>query len=528
MSRVILLLIMAVWLVGAEELQRNRPAAGAGGSVQLHIAGYLLIVAAVAVWSRLVARRVTVGNFRRLFRRFNQALLIVRWLIPAWMALDVIRGGAWTQFVLGKFGSKFELPSMVIGIAPAMIAWVALWWAEYPAERAMREQNVLDELMHGMPVHEPPRLGRMMIMSLRQQFAPIVIPILLITLFRDLLSLGRFAASWGELMMIPAAIVVYLLSPFLLIFLFNARPLEDSPLRSRLESICKRCGLRYRNIMLWQTDFSMANAAVIGLLPGWRYVLLSDRLLETMTDAQIEAVFAHELGHIVHNHMAWFVVFFAILVFGSLGPGMMLEKWLKDQERLPEWVLNSSVISFTWGAILFAIMIIVFGYLSRRLERQADVFAARMMEVNWGWNGAQVSEAPQVGVEQSYVGQKGSALFAAALNRVAFVNNIPIRARGLFHPSIANRLFYLEEMSRDPAKTSRFDQVMRRLYVFMIVVLLTCALASVRTMWPGEKRAQSEVGEASVPLAACPPVFARLGQWQQAASGTKKDLVIMN
>src|SRR5438876_1847327 len=313
MSRVILLLIMAVWLVGVEELQRNRPAAR--GSISFHFAGYLAIVAAVAIWSRFLARRATAANFRRLFRHFNTGLLFVRWLVPAWMALDVIRGGAWTQFVLAKFGTRLELPAMVVGIAPAMLAWIALWWAEYPGERAMREQNVLDELMHGMPVHQPPPLLRMMITSLRQQFLPIVLPILLITFLRDLVSLGAFAASWGELMMLPAALIVYLLSPFLLVWLFNARPLEDSPLRQRLEAICRRCGLRYRNIMLWQTDFSMANAAVVGLLPGWRYVLLSDRLLETMSDEQIEAVFAHELGHIVHNHMAWFVVFFAILIF---------------------------------------------------------------------------------------------------------------------------------------------------------------------------------------------------------------------
>src|SRR5437763_778190 len=138
-----------------------------------------------------------------------------------------------------------------------------------------------------------------------------------------------------------AALVVYLLSPFLLIWLFNARPLDESPLRQRLEAICKRCGLKYRNIMLWQTDFSMANAAVIGLLPGWRYVLLSDRLMETMTDTEIEAVFAHELGHIVHNHMSWFVVFFAILVFASLGPGQLLERWLDP--RLPNFLNNYPV-----------------------------------------------------------------------------------------------------------------------------------------------------------------------------------------
>ena len=34
----------------------------------------------------------------------------------------------------------------------------------------------------------------------------------------------------------------------------------------------------------------MANAAVVGLLPGWRYVLLSDRLLETMSDEQIAQI----------------------------------------------------------------------------------------------------------------------------------------------------------------------------------------------------------------------------------------------
>jgi hypothetical protein len=103
-----------------------------------------------------------------------------------------------------------------------------------------------------------------------------------------------------------------------------------------------------------------------------------------------------------------------------------------------------------------------------------------MMEVNWGWPTPQTPQIPPpsaaapIGVSQSYVGQKGMALFAAALNRVAFVNNIPLRARGLFHPSISRRLLYLEEMSQDPVKTSRFDEVMGHLYAVMILVLMTC------------------------------------------------------
>ena len=62
--------------------------------------------------------------------------------------------------------------------------------------------------------------------------------------------------------------------------------------------------LRYREILLWHTENNMGNAAVVGLVPRLRYILLSDLLLETMDDRQIEAVFAHEIGHIVHEDVA--------------------------------------------------------------------------------------------------------------------------------------------------------------------------------------------------------------------------------
>src|SRR2546421_9868893 len=104
MSRLTILLIMAVWLMGAEEFQRNPTPPH--GSMTLFFGGYLVIVAIIAIWSRWLARRVLATNFRRLFRRFNQALGIVRWLIPAWMAVDVLRGGAWTQLGLSKLGGS--------------------------------------------------------------------------------------------------------------------------------------------------------------------------------------------------------------------------------------------------------------------------------------------------------------------------------------------------------------------------------------------------------------------------------------
>ena len=119
---------------------------------------------------------------------------------------------------------------------------------------------------------------------------------------------------------------VFLLAPAILRHVLNTRPLADSPLRQRLEAMCKTAGLGYREILLWHTDNHMGNAAVMGVMPWVRYILLSDLLLETMTDRQIEAVFAHELGHVAHRHLIWSGVFVIILMLVAVGPG----KWVGD------------------------------------------------------------------------------------------------------------------------------------------------------------------------------------------------------
>src|SRR5205823_14715197 len=96
--------------------------------------------------------------------------------------------------------------------------------------------------------------------------------------------------------------------------------------RARLDAICNRAGVRCRDVLLWRTHHSVGNAAVMGLLPRFRYVLLSDLLVESLPDEQISAVFAHEVGHIRHRHMVWYVLFFIGLSFGFVG--------LEDAARL--------------------------------------------------------------------------------------------------------------------------------------------------------------------------------------------------
>jgi STE24 endopeptidase len=500
-----LLLILAVWLIGAEAVQR--PAFVYSPALLIFLGGYCLMVMGVAIWARLLSRQVLGEAFRRQMRRFNKFVYYARWTIPAWMLFGLFGGAAWAQNVLAAVGTTLQTPGILVGTLPAFLAWMGLWWAEFPADRAFREQSILGELYEDLPVHAPPGFWRYFVNTLRQQLLPVVLPVLLIVMLRDVLMLGLgrwIPPTWEELLMLPAAALVYLLSPEILRRVFDARTMEESSLRLRLDTICRRAGLRYRDILLWRTDFSVANACVIGILPRWRYVLLSDRLIETMPDEQIEAVFAHELGHIVYHHLLWFIIFFVMLTLAALGPIQMGEDWLAA--HLPAALRTAdyeNIRSVIVGAGTFALMLIAFGMLSRRFEQQADVFAARMMESNWG-EGDQdkqtkgqaekekdadapvcLSACPLVPLSCS-VGQRGARIFSSALYRVAVVNNIPLDGRDWFHPSIANRLRHLEQLSGDPISARRFDRGMSRLYVVMVLALLMCGGIVVRQWWTGQ------------------------------------------
>src|SRR5581483_3974994 len=125
----------------------------------------------------------------------------------------------------------------------------------------------------------------------------------------------------------------------------------------------------------WDTGHSMGNAAVMGVVPWMRYILLSDVLIETMSDDQIEAVFAHEVGHVVHRHMVWFVIFFGALFSGICCVEKLVENvhWLNERLNENAMVIGSLVC---WSAVFW----LGLGFLSRRFERQADVFAARTIQ----------------------------------------------------------------------------------------------------------------------------------------------------
>jgi STE24 endopeptidase len=436
------------------------------------MAGLLLVVLFMGLWSRVIARNLRGSNLHRSLRRFHQSLTVARFLIPVWFAIAIFALG-WGDLVVKMLGPlknwPVELPGMLLGTAPAFLAWMALWWAQFPADRALREQTMLIQFDHDLPVHPPPRFWGYFTSNLRLQVLFTLVPVASILFIKDIsavlvtvvtgANLRELSSQPGEspaevAAMMLAIVLVVLFMPELLRHVLATQPLPDSPLRRRLEALCRRTGLRYREILLWKTNYNMGNAAVMGLIPQVRYILLSDMLLETMSDKQIEAVFAHELGHVKHRHMTWYVVLFATMMLLMAGPGQFVLNHFSDP-RNPRWPGPDAInaIGALVGVLTF---LLVFGFLSRWFERQADVFAARIMEQEEGTSvlGLALPGAP------SYVGKYGATTFTSALQRVAAVNNIPLSARNFTHGSIAERVRYLQSLSSDPTRTVQFDRWM--------------------------------------------------------------------
>ena len=227
-------------------------------------------------------------------------------------------------------------------------------------------------------------------------------------------------------------LTLFVLVPLLVPFLLGLRRLEPGPIRGDLEEMAASAGVGVREIWVWPTDGLIANASVMGLLPGLRCVMFSDGLLEGMSRPQIRAVMAHELGHVVRRHMLWMVV--VLLACGVLAVAAVEPLAIEAFERLSAGADDSAqqtmahAVSIATDVSILVIAIILFGYASRRFERQADTFAVQLLSRSAGRETA----TPEA------VGD-----MCEALRMVAYLNHVPVARGSWRHGSIAWRMRYL-------------------------------------------------------------------------------------
>jgi STE24 endopeptidase len=243
-------------------------------------------------------------------------------------------------------------------------------------------------------------------------------------------------------------------------------------LRDRLERLSARFGFRYADILIWETEGSIVNAGVTGALPWYRYVLLTDALIDGLDQHEVAAVFGHEVGHIRHRHLAFFGFFFV----GSIGILTLTSDLIYDHILGGMGGSTGSAVAQGTTTLLLGVgyFAAIFGVLSRRFERQADVFGCRAVSCGrvdcpphpdlYSRPGTPAVDGPLCPV--------GIRIFVNALENVAVLNGMEPTARSWRHGSIARRVAFLEGLEGKPQAERRFQVGVARLRIGLALGLI--------------------------------------------------------
>ncbi len=441
-----------------------------GRALTAALGGVLLLVGLAAVgvgycrYLLAAKRRPEAVLAAQRIARTARGLLLVHFaaIVLAFGWLDVTRAG------VGDVAGLDDILAML----PTLGGFAAIWWIYYPVEQRIRDALLIRSLDQGRAVFALPGRGRWVLTQMRLNLLFLLVPILLIVVCAEVIDAGATRlsehawADWvGDAVTLLAAVGIVISAPLLTRVVLEVDPMPDGELRQDLLEVCRRHQVSVRDLLVWKTHGSMINAAVLGVIGRLRYVLMTDALLEAMTREQIEAVMAHEIGHIRRHHMPWLLVSMlaaiAIVVAALLAaPGLPVAAD-GASGRVGELPTASTTAAVLAGV---GVVLVVFGWISRRFERQADVFAVQHINAKGG--------PPEV-ISASAVG-----VVCDALGRIALLNSVAPTRRSWRHGPIAWRQAYLQSIVGKRADALAIDRQVRwiKAAVGVIVGLLLLLL----------------------------------------------------
>ena len=189
--------------------------------------------------------------------------------------------------------------------------------------------------------------------------------------------------AWGAVTLFSVFMAMFYSQ--LIVPLFNKQtPLQEGSLRDKIQAFAGKVGFKLDNIYVIDGSkrSTKANAYFTGLGPKKR-VVLYDTLIDELTEEEIVAVLAHEVGHYKKRHTLRSMVVSVI----QMGVLFWLFSLCVNNVALSE-ALGGDRAYFQMGLIAFAILYspvnLILGVgmnvWSRNNEYEADAFAARYYE----------------------------------------------------------------------------------------------------------------------------------------------------
>lgn len=290
-------------------------------------------------------------------------------------------------------------------------------------------------------------------MHVRILIVPLV-PLLLNAVYVDVIdhqtTAQRLIGSFPSLGIVAYVILMFTtlaMGPFIFRAALPLRPLPAGSLRTRLEELSKSAGFRFMDILVCRTEGNIVNAAFLGIIGRFRYVILTDGILRALDEPNLVGVFAHEMGHSRRRHLVFYMTLMVAL--------MLFADFFMSQSG----TLSAAPIAAFMAMLYLGFFLLVISPIARRFETEADVFAGEILR----------DPAPIV-QSLSTLGH----MFPEKLSRGGFI-----------HPSIDDRVAFLSAYFKDESVAKAFTFEMKRVRR-SVFLFLGAAIALWAMRWPRE------------------------------------------
>lgn len=299
-------------------------------------------------------------------------------------------------------------------------------------------------------------------------FIPVLIPFVLASGMHDILfalpveSLKQFLATTeGETVyFIFLLVIMAILGPVLIQKSWGCKPLEKGMDRSRIEAFCRKAGLEFTDILNWPLfGGRMITAGVMGFVKRFRYILVTPALLKFLDPLELDAVIAHEIGHVKKKHLVFYFVFVATFILTVMHLQLLISQFLLMALFKIGWLSflvkghKGSLISVisSLELVLFVMLCVIyfryiFGYFMRNFEREADIHV--------------------------YKYHPNADYLVSSLKKIAHISGQSPEKPNWHHFSIKERIDYLSKCDTDRTWIARHKKKIRVSLIFYLIVMI--------------------------------------------------------
>jgi heat shock protein HtpX len=194
-----------------------------------------------------------------------------------------------------------------------------------------------------------------------------------------ILSLFQVGLIYIGIFVIAFNILQWLISPYIIDALYRVKEIPESEnpkLHGMVDNLSRKSGIKKPKLML--AHIPIPNAFAYGSPIAGNRVAVTNGLLKTLNDDEVEAVIGHELGHLKHRDVqVMMLVSLLPALFYYIGYSIMMSSMYGRQREE-----GSGTALLGMGLVAFSMFLtyVCVSFLSRVREYYADRYSATIVE----------------------------------------------------------------------------------------------------------------------------------------------------